>query len=173
MRGFILGLIVGILLVPTAAYYYVRSGKAPVATFARPMPMERKLASEALHARVDREAPKTAPIKADVANLAAGARVYVQNCSSCHGLADHTAPAIAQGMFPHPPQFFTHHEHGTGARPGPIFWIAQNGIRLSGMPAFRNVLSDNQLWQVTVMLVNTGKLPASVQGLLSGRASTH
>jgi mono/diheme cytochrome c family protein len=39
----------------------------------------------------------------------------------------------------------------------------KNGIRLSGMPAFNNILNDTQMWQVSVLLANADKpLPSNV-----------
>ena len=50
---------------------------------------------------------------------------------------------------------------------GETYWKTTNGIRLTGMPAFKNSLNDNQLWQVSVMLANADKLPPSAANLLS------
>ena len=103
MRNFILGLVVGVGLVLAIALGYFSSGKAPVATDAPPMPMEKYLAKKALHARLDRETPKTVPIKADEASYMAGAKLYKEHCAVCHGLPSQPATAIARGMFPKPP----------------------------------------------------------------------
>jgi mono/diheme cytochrome c family protein len=43
--------------------------------------------------------------------------------------------------------------------PGETYWKAANGIRLTGMPAYKGSLSDTQLWQVSLMLANADKLP--------------
>ena len=62
---FVFGLVVGLLLIPAAVYFYFASGTAPVATTAPSMPFERTLAHAALHARLDKEVPKSVPIAAD------------------------------------------------------------------------------------------------------------
>jgi mono/diheme cytochrome c family protein len=65
-------------------------------------------------------------------------------------------------MFPKPPQLFT--GHGVTDDPaGETYWKAANGIRLTGMPGFKGPLSDTQLWQVSLMLANADKLPASAK----------
>ena len=64
MGKFIAGVIMGFLLVPAGFYLYVRSGHAPVATSAQPMPFEEFFANAALHATLSREAPKTRTTKA-------------------------------------------------------------------------------------------------------------
>jgi thiosulfate dehydrogenase len=69
-------------------------------------------------------------------------------------------------MFPKPPQLF--HGHGvTDDPPGETYWKTANGIHLTGMPAFKNSLNDNQLWQVSVLLANADKMPPSATSVLS------
>jgi len=170
MRGFLMGLVLGVLLVPVAGYLYFRSGNAPVATSAPPMPMERRLAQTALHATLAKEAPKEVPITVDDAALAAGARIYRANCAMCHGLPGQAAPAVAKGMFPPAPQLLQSEEMVTDDPAGITFWKAKNGIRLTGMPGFHASLSDAQLWQVSVLLAGADKLPPAVQKVLASPA---
>jgi thiosulfate dehydrogenase len=166
MRYFLLGLILGIVLLPTLAFAYIWLGYAPVATAAPPLPLERTLARIALNARIAREAPKQSPVPPTEPNLAAGADIYLGHCAVCHGTAGQPETSIAKGMFPHPPQLF----HGKGVTDDPAgetYWKAANGIRLTGMPAFRGSLTDEQLWQVSQLLANADKLPQSVKDLMA------
>jgi thiosulfate dehydrogenase len=166
MRSLFLGFIVGLLVVALSAALYFGLGLAPVGTTDPPMPMERLLAGMALHARISKEAPKQAPIPADEANLTAGARIYREQCSVCHGVSGQPETAIAKGMFPHPPELFK--GHGVTDDPaGETYWKAANGIRLTGMPGFKGSLSDTQLWQVSLMLANADKLPAGAKVVLA------
>jgi thiosulfate dehydrogenase len=87
MRAFamlVLGMILGVAAIALGVYFYFATGRAPVATSAPPMPFEKKLAHQALNARIDREMPKTVPLQPDEANLAAGAQVYREHCAVCH-----------------------------------------------------------------------------------------
>ncbi len=86
MKAFVFGVVIGAILVALGVYFYFAWGLAPVAVAAQAMPFERKLAMRALHARVEKEMPKTVPIPADEANFIAGAHVYGQRCGMCHGL---------------------------------------------------------------------------------------
>jgi len=103
--GFVIGLIVGVLLIPVGAYLYFAGGYAPVATSAPPMPFEKMLASKALDARLQKEMPKDVPIKPTEANLMAGAVLYKEQCAVCHGLPGASKTAIAAGMFRILPSF--------------------------------------------------------------------
>jgi mono/diheme cytochrome c family protein len=51
--------------------------------------------------------------------------------------------------------------------PGETYWKVANGIRLSGMPSYNQVLSDTEMWQVSVLLANADKpLPPAALELL-------
>src|SRR5882672_7205506 len=166
MKKFVFGMVVGVAMLLVVVIGYFLSGSAPVATDAPPMPMEKYLAKKALHAVLDREMPKTVPIAADESNYLAGAQLYKDNCAVCHGLPGQPQTAIARGMFPKPPELL----HGKGVtddEPGETYWKVVHGIRLTGMPGFRDSLNDTQSWQVSLLLANADKLPNSAKALLA------
>ena len=165
MGKFLFGLILGLIVVPAAVYFYFSTGSAPVATSAPPMPFETSFARMALHARLDKEMPKSVPIQADEAAYAAGAQVYKDHCAACHGLPGSPQTAIAKGMFPKPPKLM----EGTGVTddpPGETYWKVAGGIRMTGMPGFGDSLSTTQMWQVSLLCANADKLPASAKNIL-------
>lgn len=167
MRAFIIGVTAGIIIVAAGLYLYFAMGWAPVATSDAEMPFEMTLAHMAMHARIAREMrSQPAPLPADEASLTAGAHVYRDHCAECHGLSGQPKPEIAMGEAPTPPQFF-HGEGVTDDPPSETYWKVKNGIRLTGMPAFGRSLNDQQLWQVSLLLAQADKLPASVQKLLA------
>jgi thiosulfate dehydrogenase len=166
MRGFLIGFLGALVLVVAGNYAYFHFGFAPVATAAPPMPFERALAHMALDARIAKAGVAQSPIPVSEPNLLAGVQVYREQCAVCHGLTGQPETAIAKGMFPRPPQLFE--GHGVTDDPaGETYWKAANGIRLTGMPGFMGSLSDTQLWQVSLMLANADKLPASVKAAVS------
>jgi thiosulfate dehydrogenase len=162
---FIVGLILGLVLVPTGAYLYFAGGSAPVATTDSDMPFEHFLAKKALHARLDRDMPKNVPVALNEANYLAGAELYKQHCAICHGVPLTPKTAIAEGMYPKPPQLLVG-KGVTDDEPGESYWKIANGIRLSGMPAFSKALSETQMWQMAILLANADKLPPSVKTAL-------
>ena len=165
MKSVLLGFVLGVAVVFAGAYLYFSLGFAPVATSASPMPFEEKMASMALHARIAKEAPSGSPVAVNEANLTAGAQLYREHCAVCHGLTGRPETPAAKGMFPKPPQLL----QGRGVTDDPVaetYWKAKNGIRLTGMPGFGSSLSDQQLWQVSLLLAHADKLPARVQTAL-------
>jgi thiosulfate dehydrogenase len=165
MRQFIFGFIAALALIAAGGYAYFALGLAPVATSSEPLPLEELITSTALSARVQKEAPKSSPIQPSDEVYAAGVRIYRINCAVCHGLPGQDRTAIAKGEYPKPPQFFK----GEGVTEDPVgftYWFVANGIRLTGMPGFKGSLSSDQMWQVSLLLSNADKLPATVQTAL-------
>lgn len=166
MKAFLVGLILGLIVVPAAVYFYFSSGAAPISAAAAPMPFEKTLARMALHAHLEREMPKSVPIQADDATYAAGAQIYKDHCAVCHGLPGQPQTAIAKGMFPKPPKLM----EGTGVTddpPGETYFKVANGLRMTGMPDFDKSLTTTQMWQVSLLLANADKLPQSVKESLT------
>ena len=57
--------------------------------------------------------------------------------------------------------------------PGETYWKVANGIRLTGMPSFKSVLTDTEMWQVSLLLANADKpLPPEAVEILRGQLST-
>ena len=167
MRGFILGVILTLIAIPIAVGYYAGSTHMPVAAADPPLMFEKKLAKMGLHARLDREAPKRDPASFTAADLASGAGIYVTNCAFCHGLPGQPPAVAGKGMFPVAPQLFEPNEMVTDDAVGVTFWKVQNGIRLTGMPGFKNALSDTQMWQVSALLALADRLPAEAKNALT------
>lgn len=166
MGKFVFGVVIGIILVPVAFYLYCISGHAPVATSASPMPFERFFAKTALHATLNREAPKTHSTKASDPELLAGVDVYRHNCAECHGFPGEPPSNVAKGEFPKPPQLFAPGQMVTDDPVGVTYWKAKHGIRLSGMPGFTGLVTDERLWDVSLLLANADRLPPEVKQAL-------
>jgi len=111
LKAFVIGILVGVLLVAAGLWVYFTKGWAPVAVADPPLLFEKKLAHGALNARIGKD-PHTdpAPVPLTEATYLGGADVYKQNCALCRGLPGEPQSPIGQGMFPKPPELF----HGTG-----------------------------------------------------------
>jgi mono/diheme cytochrome c family protein len=165
MKKFIFGFIAALTLIVAGGLAFVALGLAPVATTSAPLPFEKWIAGIALKERVKNEAPKSSPILASDEVYATGAHIYRNNCAVCHGLPAQDQTAIAKGEFPKPPDLFK----GKGVTDDPVgvtYWKVANGIRLTGMPGFSGSLSSDQMWQVTILLSDADKLPATVRTVL-------
>jgi len=165
LKGIILGILVGFVLVFAGIYFYFATGRAPVATNASEMPFEHRFAHMALDAYLNSKPHPNPPMPADESTFLAGAKVYGENCAVCHGLPGEPKTVIASGMFPNPPQLF----HGVGVtddEPWETYWKVNTGIRMTGMPGFGERLSETQMWQVSVLLKNADKISPAVKAQL-------
>jgi len=172
-KGLLLGILLCLVALFIGVYFYFATGHAPVAVTDPMMPMEKKFAHMALNARIEKDTAKLqSPIPADEKNFLAGADTYKDHCAVCHGIPGREKTGIASGMFPPPPQLFK----GTGVTddpPSETYWKAKNGIRLTGMPGFKDHLTDTQLWQVSLLLANVDKIPDSVKQSLAAAPAEH
>jgi thiosulfate dehydrogenase len=166
IKGILIGFLLAIALIVGGIDYYFTSGLAPAASSDPPMPFEKKLAHMALDAHIEAQKIGDAAVAADEQNLLVRAQVYKTNCAACHGLPDQPASPYEKTMYPKPTALF----RGKGVtddRPAESYWKAANGIRLSGMPSFKNQLTDTQLWQVSQLVAHANELPASVRATLN------
>lgn len=175
MGRFLLGIVLGVILVPLVVLLWLYNGKVPVAVADPPFPAERTITNVPLSARIQREMPPRPPIDPDEHNLVAGAHIYIEKCAVCHGLHGKQAP-IGQNMFPSAPPLWEKHRNGTVVGvsddpPGETYWKVNNGIRLTGMPDFKTQLTNTEIWQVSILLANADKpLPPAALSLLRGEA---
>jgi thiosulfate dehydrogenase len=176
MRKYLIAFIIGILLVPAAFYLYLRSGHAPVATSASPLPFERFFARLAMRATISRELPKAEAKPPTETELVGGAQIYRQYCGVCHGIPNQPPSAIAKGMYPRPPQFF-HSEPVPAYNPSlPLhpasqktYWKVKHGVRLTGMPGFQDSFTEQQIREVSQFVSNARILPPAAAAALESQ----
>jgi thiosulfate dehydrogenase len=170
LKGLIAGILIAVLLIAGGVYFYFSTGRAPVATKAPPMPFESKLAKMGLHAYLDKLPHPEPQVPANEENLLHGGTIYKENCAVCHGLPGEEKSAIAKGMYPVPPQLF----HGVGVTDDDAwesYWKVEGGIRMTGMPGFKDALTETQIWQVSVLVKNADKISEAVRKELAAGAS--
>lgn len=107
--------------------------------------------------RASRQAipPRPLDLKASVDN---GSTHFGLECSICHGTDGHTRAPLGQWMYPRPADLTSKQVQSYSDRE--LFWIIQNGIRFTGMPAFGKVESPDHIWDL-VNYVRT--LPAGLK----------
>jgi mono/diheme cytochrome c family protein len=173
MGRIVFGIILGLVLAPLLVLAWFRWGNPPVAVADPPFPFERQIVHVPLNLRIDRDKPGAPAIDTNEANLNAGAEIYRDQCSVCHGVYGKSS-SFAGRMYPKAPQLWQKHKNGAAVGvsddpPGETYWKVANGIRLTGMPAFNDMLSPTQIWQVTLLLANADKpLPPGALAIVRG-----
>lgn len=173
MGRFLLGIVFALVCVPLCGLLWLHYGKPPVAVADPPLLDEGRITHIALDARIERELAPRPPVNANEHTFVAGARVYTEKCAVCHGF--HGKPAaIGLNMYPAAPQLWEKHGSGdvvgvSDDSPSETYWKVGNGIRLSGMPDFKTQLTNNEMWEVSVLLANANKpLPPAALSILRG-----
>jgi len=161
MRAFIAGIIVAIFLLFAGGLVIAQFGYLPTSADATPPDFEKRIASNALDASMERHAPRAHdPYPASDDNLISGMKVYTMNCAVCHGTMDYKPSALEHSMYPPPPQLLLDPLDDPEWH---IYYAIRTGVRYTGMPAWNRALSDQDIWNVTAFLSRVEKLPPAVQ----------
>jgi mono/diheme cytochrome c family protein len=159
MKQFFLGAITTLVVLAVVGFAYLRLGLAEMRGDVPPSRMESSLMRMAVHASVRRQAPAVAnPVPPTDENLIAGGKMYLNECSGCHGTPG-VARKWADPLYPAPPRLA---DVGTEYSESQIFWVAKHGIRRTGMFANGVWDSDQKLWTVAAYIYRIKKLPARV-----------
>ncbi len=88
-----------------------------------------------------------------------GQEVFLGSCAQCHGADARGDSNIGPNMDPPAMDLSSPHvQHWSDAE---LFWIIQNGVRLTGMPAWRSSISDSDTWKLVRFIHNLPRLDAS------------
>lgn len=83
------------------------------------------------------------------------ARHYDEKCSLCHGAPGKDRSEIGQGMRPKPPDLA---KVADDMPERMVFWVAKNGVRMTGMPAFGKTHKDRELWEMVSLVKGLPKM---------------
>jgi mono/diheme cytochrome c family protein len=148
-----LALVLGVIVLGIAAAWI---GLFNAAASVPPSEIETRMARFVLDRSVARRAPKIpSPLKADAQIRRDGLEHYKAMCLVCHGGPGIDASEIAEGLNPPAPDLTLGRVQKR--TDGEIFWIVQNGIRMTGMPAFGTTHKDEEIWKIVAFV---RRLPA-------------
>jgi mono/diheme cytochrome c family protein len=167
MKGFLFGILTMILILAVALIFALL-GFVSMRADKPPSSLEAAIAGHAVDASVARGASKISnPVNADEANLVAGARLYREHCTLCHGDPVHPKAPLNDSLNPPAPQFM---DDKADMPENQNFFILQHGIRWTAMPGWKNVLTDQQLWQLVTFLSHMSDLPPTAKEVFTGSA---
>jgi mono/diheme cytochrome c family protein len=155
--------ILGLILLPILGVIAAFLGFLPSKATSTPPRWESAIAGRALDASLEkRTAGLTNPIKpGDSAALAAGASLYADNCAGCHGDAKGPSDWGSKAFYPRVPQFYQLKENEL--TPVEAYAAIHDGIRYSGMAAWRGTLKDDEMWKVANFVTSIREQPAQQQ----------
>jgi len=158
---FFLGVVVTLVALIVIGLIILNFGFFPTNADATPPHLERRIAMGALDASMERHAPRVNnPVTPTDDNLIDGMKIYTMNCSLCHGTLDNKPSPLEKSFYPSVPQLILDPLDDPEWH---IYYAVTTGIRYTGMPAWRHVLSDQDIWKVVGFLSRVQKLPPKVQ----------
>ncbi len=89
------------------------------------------------------------PSLSDSSMIKEGFDHYDEMCVGCHGAPGVDRSEIGKGLYPHGPNLV---HSAKEMPPEELFWVAKNGIKSTGMPAFGPTHSDEKLWAIVAFL---------------------
>jgi mono/diheme cytochrome c family protein len=119
-----------------------------ISAIAEPGPAESYIASTARHFLI-RTASRTdnSPTSAEIQVDPTGAdRLYGMECAFCHGVNGPRQMDVGGWMNPRAADLSSADVQRYSDRE--LYWIVKNGIRLTGMPAFGKVETDEHIWKL-------------------------
>jgi mono/diheme cytochrome c family protein len=98
--------------------------------------------------------------------LAAGLKIFRNNCAGCHGEPGRPSRWGSRNFFPPAPQFADEPPPLSDAK---VFVIVKRGIKYSGMGGWDGMLPEEDIWKVASFLSRLGELPPAVDSMWKGR----
>jgi cytochrome c553 len=125
-----------------------------------PSKEETSLANAAKDVTIPLEAGKKKnPLPETDEVVSQGQEVFLGSCAQCHGADGRGDSAIGPNMYPPAMDLSSSHvQHWSDAE---LFWIIQNGVRFTGMPAWKSSVSDDDTWKLARFIHNLPRLNAA------------
>jgi cytochrome c1 len=96
-----------------------------------------------------REAPAPPADLGDAGRVALGRMLFDEHCAACHGAPGIAPRAMGLGLTPAPPNLVT---RSRDLAERDLFWVIANGIKMTGMPSWRYVFNDHEIWSLVTFL---------------------
>ena len=99
------------------------------------------------------------PLSATPQVLKEGQQLFVESCAICHGTDGHGRTTLGRAMYP-PAMDLTspHVQHWENPE---LFWIIQNGVRLTGMASWKDTISPDDTWKLVVFIHHLSEMNAA------------
>ncbi|HET8824053.1 MAG TPA: c-type cytochrome, partial [Terriglobales bacterium] len=112
------------------------------------------------------------PLKASSADLQAGRDLFLTQCSNCHGVDAKGKTPVGSNLYPRVPDL--HSPETQSLSDGEIHDIIQNGVQLTGMPAWGTAHQPpEKIWQLVLYVRSLRQLSGSEKTEQASLTSAH
>lgn len=153
-RGFslgsvVIGAIAAVVILVLVGLGVIYSGSYDVAASSRDGGVLRWVLGSTRAHSIERRAGDLKPPSFTQADIREGGSHFKAMCQECHGGPGAEREEFATAMNPAPPDLSKVANRFSEAE---IFWVAKNGIKMTGMPAFGKTDEDEELWKVAAFV---------------------
>jgi len=150
-------IVIAIALIAAATVSLLHDG---VSARANPTALEVMLARKARHMAIPKSARTLQNTEADTPESLRDARLhFADHCAICHANDGSCDTPLGRNLYPKPPDL--RREQTQTLADGELFWIIENGVRFTGMPAFGGAPgSEEDSWKLVRFIRHLPQLTA-------------
>ena len=106
------------------------------------------------------------PIMPSTESIRAGMEHFADHCATCHSNDGGGQTVFGKGLYPKPPDLRT---AGTQNKSdGELYYTIENGVRLSGMPAFSEIHTTAKTWRLVLFIRHLPQITAEELNEMKG-----
>jgi mono/diheme cytochrome c family protein len=149
LRDAVITILLLVIVAVTAAFVIVRRGG--LAASGEPGRLERSVALRLVRLAIPADADRQQSPLGGQADVWRQARAhYLDHCAVCHGRHAKGHTEMGANMYPKVPDLTSPQVQGRSD--GALFYIIQNGIRWTGMPAWKKEHSPEDTWKLVAFI---------------------
>ncbi|HKV25081.1 MAG TPA: c-type cytochrome [Candidatus Acidoferrum sp.] len=96
------------------------------------------------------------PVPTTAETLRDARQHFADHCAICHGNDGSGDTMMGRGLYPKPPDLRL--AETQNLTDGQLFWVIENGVRFTGMPAFLTPGAENDSWKLVAFIRHLPKL---------------
>lgn len=138
-----------------------------------PSHLERVVARSVRNFAIPRTAGREKnPLPVSANNLQTGREIFLARCANCHGIDGSGLTPVGRSLYPRVPNLRLPQTQNLSD--GEIHYIIENGVQLTGMPAWGNPHQPtDELWQLVIFIRSLRPLTTSELAQQAGISSAH
>ena len=167
VRDAVITLVLIVAVLWIAAYVRVRAGG--LSAESQPGRLERLIAVNLVRLSIPADAKRLDnPLASDPQAWRSAADHFEDHCASCHGDDGRGGTALGESMYPKAPDLSQPVVQRLSD--GELFYIIQNGVRWTGMPAWRTQHTVDDTWRLVSFVRKVPTLTSADIGMISNES---
>ncbi len=158
-----------LVFVIAAAWLLARGFRATT----EPSRLERVIARSVRNFAIPRAARReNNPLQISADNLQTGREIFLARCANCHGIDGSGTTPVGRSLYPRVPDLRSRQTQNLSD--GEIHYIIENGVQLTGMPAWGSPHQQtDDLWQLVIFIRDLRPLTKAEQTQQTAISSAH